>query len=99
MLFRSQKWNQVSNFGLQIEPMSFKLARTQEKIKLSPNIAGLVFTTSSLARKGLDVIQSSSFCHPKTDNEITLEIFNHGSQSVILKAGDTVSKIVFVEVN
>lgn len=94
----SQKWEPVSSFGKVIPSGSFLLGRTQEKITLSSKISAFVFTTSSLAKKGLDVAQSSSFCHPETDNEITLEMVNHNTQPITLKAGDTVAKIVFVEV-
>ncbi len=76
----------------------FALAKTQEKIKLSPNVACLVFTTSSLARKAIDVTQSSAFCHPKTDNQITLEIVNHNNEQFTLKTGDVVAKAIFIEV-
>ncbi len=85
-----QTWIPVSAFGLQIESKGFALARTNEKLTLSPQIACMIFTTSSLARKGIDAIQSSSFCHPKTDNEMTLEIFNHSNQPVLLQSGQTV---------
>jgi deoxycytidine triphosphate deaminase len=93
-----QSWIPVSSAGLQIEPKGFLLAKTSEKITLSPQVACMIFTTSSLAKKGIDAIQSSSFCHPKTDNEMTLEIFNHSNQSVNLKQGQTVVKGVFMEV-
>ena len=93
-----QEWYPVSSSGLQIEPKGFLLAKTNEKITLSPNVACMIFTTSSLAKKGIDAIQSSSFCHPKTDNEMTLEIFNHSNQTVVLKLGQTVVKGIFIEV-
>ncbi len=93
-----QTWSPVSPFGLQVEPKGFLLAKTQEKITLSPNIACMIFTTSSLAQKGIDAIQSSSFCHPKTNNEMTLEIFNHSNQPIILKLGQTIVKGIFMEV-
>jgi deoxycytidine triphosphate deaminase len=91
-------WVPISSFGFQIDPGNFYLVKTQEKIKLSPEIACLVFTTGSLAQKGLDVVQSSSFCNPKTDSEITLEVVNHSRQSATLKLGQTVAKAIFVEV-
>lgn len=91
-------WTPVSSLGIQIEPKGFLLAKTNEKITLSSNIACMIFTTSSLAKKGIDAIQSSSFCHPKTDNEMTLEIFNHGNQPVVLTLGQTVVKGIFIEV-
>jgi deoxycytidine triphosphate deaminase len=91
-------WTPISSFGLQIDHGVFRLAKSQEKIKLSPQIACLIFTTGSLAQKGIDIVQSSSFCDPKTDNEITLEIVNHGDQSATLKLGQIVAKVIFVEV-
>ena len=93
-----QAWIPVSSFGIQIESKGFLLSKTNEKITLSPHIACMIFTTSSLAKKGIDAIQSSSFCHPKTDNEMTVEIFNHSNQPVVLKLGQTMVKGVFMEV-
>ncbi|KKS04817.1 MAG: putative deoxycytidine triphosphate deaminase [Candidatus Nomurabacteria bacterium GW2011_GWC2_41_8] len=93
-----QTWDPISFHGLQIEPGSFVLAKTQEKITLSPKIACMIFTTSSLAKQGVDVIQSSSFCHPQTNNEITLEIVNHNSQPIIIKQRQNVAKAIFMEV-
>ena len=58
----------------------------------------MIFTTSSLAKQGVDVIQSSSFCHPQTNNEITLEIVNHNSQPIIIKQRQNVAKAIFMEV-
>jgi deoxycytidine triphosphate deaminase len=94
----SGAWEPVSSSGLVIQPGSFLLAKTQEKITLSPAIACLVFTTSSIARKGIDVAQSSAFCHPKTDNQITLEVVNHNNQPITLLFGDVVAKAIFTEV-
>ena len=84
--------------SITLAPKDFVLAKSQEKIKLSPSIAALVFTRGSWARKGIDVAQSSCFCEPNTNGELTLEISNQSNQPITLRSGDTVAKVVFVQV-
>ena len=92
----TNKWEKHLDFH--IPSQGFVLAKTNEKITLSPKVGCMIFTTGSLAKKGIDVIQSSSFCEPDTNNEMTLEIVNHGKQEFILKVGIVVAKAVFMEV-
>lgn len=81
-----------------IDSQEFTLAMSLEKITLSPIIAAFVSTKSSIARKGIDVAQSSSFCSPETDNQITFEIVNHSKEKIRLEKDEKVAKLIFVEV-
>ena len=92
----TNNWEERRDFS--VPPQGFILAQTDEKLTLSPSVTCMIFTTGSLARKGVDVIQSSSFCEPDTDNEIILEIINHSNQTLLLQYGDTVAKAVFMEI-
>ena len=98
--FRQQGAETWESFQeLILPPHGFVLIKSREKVTLAPTIAGLVFTRSSWAQKGIDIAQGSCFCEPGTDNELTLEISNQNSQPITLRTGDTVAKLVFVEVS
>lgn len=72
--------------------------KTKEKLTLSPTVACFISTRGSMASKGLDASQSSFFCEPDTNNQITLEISYNGPESLVLKSGDSIAKAVFMAV-
>lgn len=76
----------------------FVTIKTKEKLTLSPTVACLISTRGSVAGKGLDATQSSFFCEPDTNNQITLEISYNGPESLVLKPGDSIAKAVFMAV-
>jgi deoxycytidine triphosphate deaminase len=86
------------NRALDIPARGFVLGTSLEKITLSSTVAGLISTKSSIARRGIDVAQSSSFCSPETDNAITFEIVNHTEENIHLEEGEAVAKMIFMEI-
>jgi deoxycytidine triphosphate deaminase len=78
-------------------PHGFALGTSLEKITLSSSVAGLISTRSAIARMGVDVAQSSFFCSPETDNQITFEIVNHTDKSMRIEKNESVAKIIFTQ--
>ena len=83
---------------LDVASQEFVNGMSIEKITLSPMVAAFVSTKSSIARKGIDVAQSSSFCSPETDNQITFEIVNHSKETIHLDKDEKIAKLIFMEV-
>lgn len=84
--------------AIEIPPHGFLLAKSLEKLTLSPNIACMVFTKPSVAQQGVDMTLSSPFCQPDTDNLITFEISNRTDKVMKFEKGEPVATAVFLEV-
>jgi dCTP deaminase len=82
--------------GFVLRPGEFILAETAEKVSLNGKVACTLSTRATIAMAGVDVMQSSSYCEPDTDNTFTLEISNAGSMPVRLFPGIKIVKGVFV---
>lgn len=82
-----------------LKPKEFILALSKEKITLSENYAGLYDGYTHLARRGIITHLGSMFVDPKTDNQITLEIFNASDQEISLKKGMRVGHLVLLAVD
>ena len=81
-----------------LEPGEFVLGITRERIRLPPNIMGILAGRSRFARIGLFVHVSSPFVHPGSNNRQVLEILNAGRFRVRLYPGVRVCQIAFLEV-
>lgn len=82
-----------------VHPGELYLATTREHIELPDNISANVLGRSSLGRLGISVHQTAGFIDPGFEGEITLEITNHGPQSVRLEPGLRICQIVFHEMS
>ena len=71
----------------------FILACSYEKIKLPPNITGLVKDKSSYARLGISV--QNTVLEAGWEGIITLEISNHGPAGVYLLPGRGIAQVLF----
>ena len=83
---------------VELKPGDFVLGITRERIKLSPNIMGLLSGRSRFARAGLMVHISSNIVHPGSNNRQVLEIANLGRHTIHLYPGVRICQIVFMEV-
>lgn len=77
-----------------IEPHSFVLATTMERVILPDNITAFVEGRSSIGRLGL-FIQNAGWVDPGFDGHITLELFNASPNSISLKSGMRIAQCVF----
>jgi deoxycytidine triphosphate deaminase len=80
--------------GMEFYPGEFMLLETAERIRLGSRLIGLLSTHPSLAKLGLDLIQSSSLVLPGSDCQLTLETNLAGPSPVILYAGIKAVKMV-----
>lgn len=75
-------------------PGHFVLATTREYISLPSNVTAFVEGRSSIGRLGL-FVQNAGWVDPGFEGEITLELFNAGSNAIELKSGQRVGQLVF----
>ena len=76
-------------------PGGFCLATTTEKIFLPLDLVGRVEGRSSLGRLGLAVHITAGFIDPGFKGRITLEIANHGLNTIKLISGMRIAQIAF----
>lgn len=83
--------------GYVVEPGSFLLAWTMERLELPPQfqIAARVEGKSSLARHGIGVHVTAPTIHPGFTGQLTLEMYNIGSLHVKLHTGMRVCQLIF----
>ena len=73
----------------------FILGSTIEKISLPDDICAELNGKSSLARLGLQIHQTGGWIDCGFSGNITLEIYNSGQRSIILKPGMLIGQLVF----
>ena len=82
-----------------LKPSDFIIARTFEKLSLSPSFAMLIEGRSTLGRLGISVIQTAMNVEAghgwENPRKVVLEIKNNGPFEVILKYKMTIAKGVF----
>ena len=88
----------ISTDGYVLEPGEFAIFYTQEKITLANDVLCLLSTRGSVAKLGIDMLQSSLVVEPGSDNVLALETYNHGPCSVRMMSGVPVVKGVFFRV-
>jgi deoxycytidine triphosphate deaminase len=79
---------------ISVAPSQFALAKTSEKVTLSSELSGLIDGKAGLAKQGVSIHQSSSYCEPTTNNQITLEIFNASNKMITLAGGQPIAKLL-----
>ena len=82
-----------------IEPFTFYLATTRDRITLPADLSAMVSGRSSLARKGLIIHTTAGWIDAGFEGEITLEVFNFGLEPVVLEPGKRVGQLVFFEMD
>ena len=78
-----------------LTPGGFCLATTVEQINLPLDLVGRVEGRSSLGRLGLAVHVTAGFIDPGFQGQITLEIVNHGPNTIRLLSGIRIAQIAF----
>lgn len=79
-------------FGFTLMPNQFRLAHTEEKIKLPPHLAARIEGKSSWARLGLQ-IHCAGFIDPGFLGQVTLELKNLTDQPITLDRGAAVGQL------
>lgn len=76
-----------------ILPGEFMLASTAEKFDMPCDLVAIMHDKSSLARRGLAV--QNTVAEPGWRGFLTLELTNHGSETLCLRRGDAVCQAIF----
>lgn len=79
-----------------IDPGEFLLATTVERVKIPNDLAAQVLGKSSVGRTGL-FIHNAGHIDPGFEGEITLELFNAGTNPVVLRPGDRIAQLAFIK--
>lgn len=82
-----------------MHPGQFVLARTEETIRLSPQVVGRVDGKSSLGRLGLLVHSTAGFIDPGFEGTLTLELSSVAPLPIVLRPGMSVCQISFSMTN
>lgn len=91
---------QIPTEGFVIRPGDFFLGQTKETLSISTKLACVLDARSSLARIGLNVLQSSLFVEPgQQKSHETIEISNIGPSPVRVYAGMQIVRGYFVLLN
>ena len=86
----------IAEAGYRLEPRSFVLGRTIEKVKLpiDGRLAARIEGRSSFARTGLLIHFTAPTIHPGFEGTITLEIMNLGPLAVTLTPGIRICQLI-----
>lgn len=83
--------------NLEVPAKTFLTALTREKVTIGESLCAIVEGRAALAKKGISVEQSSTFCEPGTDNKLTLEIFNASDADVTLDLSKPIAKMFIMK--
>lgn len=83
--------------GYRLEPGSFVLGSTIERVHLGDRIAAKVEGKSSLGRIGLAIHITAGFIDPGFNGRITLEFANVSPCPIILRQGAYICQVAFYE--
>lgn len=79
--------------SLQLDPGCFSLASTVERFVTPNDCLGIVHDKSTWARRGLAV--QNTVIEPGWVGYLTLELTNHGPETLYLREGDPICQIVY----
>ncbi len=80
-----------------LEAGEFALATTRETVSIPDHMLARVEGRSSLGRLGLAVHITAGFIDPGFSGQITLELYNHQINPLVLRPGMRICQIVFAE--
>ena len=81
-----------SESEVSISPGQSRLVATLERVELSENLAGTLHIRSSLARDG--IIASLALVDPGFRGQLTISLFNAGSEQFVMRRGEGFVQIV-----
>lgn len=99
-----QKWSisvkQTKHFGqMNLEPGQFMLGSTQEFVRIPRCYAARFEGKSSLGRIGLTTHQTAGFIDPGFEGNITVELRNESSSSIVIWPGMKIGQICFFKLD
>lgn len=79
--------------GLVLDAGEFRRASTVERFFMEGDIMGVVHDKSTWARRGLSVF--NTVLEPGWHGFLTLELINHGRETLVINAGDPIAQVIF----
>lgn len=93
-----QKIKITSETPYELKPGEFLLGATYQKVSVGPSIGFLIEGRSTLARVGLTIVQTAMLVYPGHANRaITLELANHGPNSIMLYHKMKIARVAIFE--
>lgn len=92
-------YQSINGNAIVIPPKEFILATTKEKIHLPSNLIARVEGRSSIGRLGITIHVTAGFIDAGFKGNITLEIANLGTTSVMLYENMRICQLVFEEID
>ncbi|RSX44674.1 dCTP deaminase [Bifidobacterium castoris] len=83
----------------QLKPGAFILGTTQETVNCPVDLVGQLVGKSTVARHGLFVHVCAGFIDPGFSGQITLELYNASSNTLVLTPGMTIAQLVFSKID
>lgn len=83
--------------GYPMRPREFLLGSTIETVRIPTDLVAQVNGKSTWGRKGLTVHVTAGFIDPGFQGQITLELANLSSESIIIKPGARICQLVFFQ--
>ena len=82
----------------ELRPQEFVLGHTLERVTVGSKLGFFIEGRSTLARVGLTIVKTAMLVEPgHTDRAITLEIANHGPNSILLYPKMKISRVALYE--
>jgi dCTP deaminase len=78
-----------------LKPGELVLGMTEEKIRLSRDIAGWLQGRSRFARMGLMIHITASFMQPGSSNRLVFEIYNASRNAIKLRPAIPIAQVIF----
>ena len=79
--------------SMSLQPGEFRLAATLERFEMPDNLLAIAHDKSTLARQGLSVF--NTVIEPGWRGWLTLELVNHGPDTIHLHHGQGVAHVIF----
>ena len=80
-----------------LKPRAFILGISEERIKLPPDICGMLTGRSRFARLGLSIHATASLIQPGVNNKQVFEITNLSENELTLHAGTKISQLMLIK--
>jgi dCTP deaminase len=97
--YNSKKINLDFMDSIPINPGQFMLGHSMEYIKLPDYLSADLEGRSSFARLGIEIHMTAGFVDPGFDGVLTFEIFNAGTNPVMLYPGYRIGQLRFMKIS
>lgn len=80
---------------IMLRPNTAYIGHTQDYIKLPDDVAAMLTGRSSVGRRGVIIHKTAGWIDPGFEGQLTLEMFNFGSDPETFEVGKRIGQLVF----